>query len=88
MKEAIMLGKAQAEDQSISKCARVNVVWCVCSSLVKLLVFISCEAKTNQKMLGLLMTLEGKRNKPFKMVRILKIDINEELIKNQILKIL
>lgn len=56
--------------------------------LSKLLVLISCEAKTNQKMLGLLMTGEGKRNKPFKIVRILKIDINEELIKNQILKIL
>lgn len=56
--------------------------------LSKLLVFIGCEAKTNQKMLGLLMTGEVKRIKPFKIVRRLKIDINEELIKNQILKIL
>lgn len=74
-----MLGEAQAA--ALSSCARVNVVWCVFGGLVKVF-----EAKkVNQKMLGWLMTVEGKRIKPVKIVRTLKIDINGQLIKNQIL---
>lgn len=62
MKEAIMLGKAQAEDQSISKCARVNVVWCVCSSLVKVVGLNQLWGKNKPKDVRVIDDWRGKEN--------------------------